>query len=427
MSLVQRQGEHVFYTWTAQRDAQPLEIVAGKGARFDTADAKDWIDLGSITWNAHLGQGHPAMIRALTAAAARGIVPPPSGVFEDKARAGELLAEVAPRGMTKSFLCLSGAEANENAVKIARLVTGRKKVVARTKSYHGATLAMLSLSGDPRREKFEPALPGIVRMADPYCYRCAFGKTPDSCALECASDLATVVEREGPDTIAAVVLEGIVGANGVFTPPAGYFRRVREICDRHGILLIDDEVLSGFGRTGRWFAIDHDGVTPDLLTCAKGLTAGYAPGGAVLVDDRIAHHFDAEVLSCGLTSYAHPIVCAAIVAAITTLRDERLVDRAATLGAWLGGRLAELARGRVSIGEVRGVGLLWALELVEPGTRNPVSAATAAKLARAIRARRLWMHKRDNLIYLAPPLVSSEADLDEGLQRLGTALDEALA
>jgi len=427
MSLAERQGAHVFYTWTAQKDAVPLEIVAGRGARFDTADAKDWIDLGSMTWNAHLGQGHPAMVRALVAAAGRGLVPPPTAVFEDKARAGELLAEVAPRGLSKSFLCLSGAEANENAIKIARMVTGRKKVVARTRSYHGATLAMLSLSGDPRREKFEPGLPGVVRMADPYCYRCSFGKTPDACAHECATDLGTAIEREGPDTIAAVILEGIVGANGVFTPPAGYFRRIREICDRHGILLVDDEVLSGFGRTGRWFAIDHDGVSPDIVTCAKGLTAGYAPGGAVLVSDRIAHHFDAEVLVCGLTAYAHPIVCAAIVAAVGAIRDEGLVARAASLGGWLGGRLAELARGRPAIGEVRGLGLLWALELVEPGTRTPISAAAAARVARAIRARRLWMHKRDNLVYLAPPLVSSEADLDEALGRLGAALDEALS
>ncbi len=163
------------------------------------------------------------------------------------------------------------------------------------------------------------------------------------------------------------------------------------------------------------------------MTCAKGLTAGYAPGGAVLVSDRIAHHFDAEVLACGLTAYAHPIVCAAIVAAVGTIRDEGLVERAASLGTWLGGRLAELARGRPAIGEVRGVGLLWALELVEPGTGTPIPAATAAKVARAIRARRLWMHKRDNLVYLAPPLVSSEADLDEALGRLGAALDEALS
>ena len=191
-------------------------------------------------------------------------------MFPDKVRAGELLAEVTPAGLTKSFICLSGAEANENAVKIARLFTGRHKIVARTRSYHGATLGMLSLSGDPRRESFEPGLPGVVRTVDPYCYRCPVGREPLTCAHECADDLDAVLRREGPDTVAAVIMEGIVGANGVFVPPPGYWRKVRDICDRHGVLLIADEVLSGFGRTGRWFAVDHDQVAPDLLTMAKG-------------------------------------------------------------------------------------------------------------------------------------------------------------
>lgn len=427
MDLVRRQGERVFYTWTAQKDAQPLAIIGGSGARFATADATDWIDLGSITWNAHLGQQHPRMIHALASEAGRGIVPPPSGVFESKARAGELLAEVSPKGLSKSFLCLSGAEANENAVKMARLVTGRHKIVARNRSYHGATLAMLSLSGDPRRALFEPGLPGVVRMADPYCYRCPFGQRRESCALECAADLETVLQREGPDTVAAVILEGVAGANGVFWPREGYFRRVREVCDRHGILLIDDEVLSGFGRTGRWFAIDHDGVSPDILTCAKGLTAGYAPGGAVIVSDRIAHHFDEAVLVCGLTAYAHPMTCAAMVAAIETYRDDHLIERAATIGAWLGDALWAVARPRPFIGEVRGVGLLWALELVTPPGNAPAPPDRMGRLARALRARRVWLHKRDNLLYVAPPLVSAEADLAEGLERVGAALDEVFS
>jgi taurine--2-oxoglutarate transaminase len=373
------------------------------------------------------------MRKALAAAAERGLLAYPTSVFPDKARAGELLVQVAPPGMgagAKSFICLSGAEANENAVKMARLVTGRKKVVARSRSYHGATLAMLSLSGDPRREKFEPAMPGVVRMADPYCYRCPFDKQPSSCAHECAEDLETALLREGPDTVAAVILEGIVGANGVFVPPPGYWKKIRAICDRHGVLLIADEVLSGFGRTGRWFAVDHDGVTPDLLTVAKGVTGGYAPGGAVIASQRIAHHFDDEVLWCGLTAYAHPLTCAAIVAAIETYRDERLIERADALGAWLGPRLHELARDRPAVAEVRGIGLLWALELCVPAPpgaapREPIGAAVMGKLAAALRARHLHMHKRDNLLYFAPPLVIAREEIDEALLALGAALDEA--
>jgi taurine---2-oxoglutarate transaminase len=426
-ALTARQGERVFYTWAAQSRATPFEIVDGSGVRFVTADGARWWDLGSMTWNANLGHGHPRLKAALTAAAGRGLLAMPSSVFPDKARAGELLAEIAPPGLAKSFLCLSGAEANENAIKMARLVTGRKKVVARTRSYHGATLAMLSLSGDPRREPFEPGLPGVVRTVDPYCYRCPVGKDPRTCAHECADDLEAVLRREGADTVAAVIMEGIVGANGVFVPPPGYWRKVRDICDRAGVLLIADEVLSGFGRTGRWFAVDHDGVTPDLMTCAKGLTAGYAPGGAVLVNERIARHFDDNVLLCGLTTYGHPLTVAAIVATIEAMRDEDLVARAAARGVRLGERLAALAPGQAIVGEVRGIGLLWALELVVPGTRTPLGAEAMARVAAGLKRRHIHLHKRDNLVYVAPPLVVSEAEIDEFVPLLGAALAEANA
>jgi len=422
-----RQAARVFYTWSAQANATPLELVDGAGARFVTADGARWWDLGSMTWNAGLGHGHPRMRKTLAEAAGRGLLVTPNAAFPAKLRAAELLTEVTPPGLEKTFFCLSGAEANENAVKIARLVTGRKKIVARTRSYHGATLAMLSLSGDPRREPFEPGLPGVVRMADPYCFRCPFGKEPSSCAHECAQDLETVLLREGPETVAAVIMEGVVGANGVFTPPAGYWKKIRAICDRHGVLLIADEVLSGFGRTGRWFAVDHDGVTPDLLTMAKAITGGYVPGGAVIVTDRIARHFDEHVLVCGLTSYGHPLVCEAIAAAIECYRDERLVERAAAAGERLKTIFAEFRRTRPTLGEVRGMGLLWAFELCAPGTREPLPSGTMAKVAAALRRHHLHMHKRDNLVYFAPPLVITDAELDEAVAAVGAALDEALA
>ena len=423
--LAAAQAARVFTTWSAQAGAPLLEIVGGQGARFETADGARWWDLGSMTWNAVLGHGHPRMQRALAEAAGRGLLVTPNAAFPAKARAGELLAEVAPAGLGKTFLCLSGAEANENAVKIARLFTGRKKIVARNRSYHGATLAMLSLSGDPRREPFEPGLPGVVRMADPYCFRCPFDKQPSSCAHECAQDLETQLLHEGPDTVAAVILEGIVGANGVFVPPPGYWKKIRALCDRHGVLLIADEVLSGFGRTGRWFAVDHDGVSPDLMTMAKGLTGGYAPGGAVIVSERIARHFDDHVLVCGLTSYAHPLVCEAIVAAIETIRDDGLVARAADLGARLAGKLAAFARARPAIAEVRGLGLLWAFELCAPGTKAPLPAPTMTKLGAALKRRHIHVHKRDNLVYFAPPLVITDPEIDEALVPLGQAFDEA--
>ena len=260
-SVGDRQAAHVFYTWSAQASAVPLEIVDGAGVRFTTADGARWWDLGSMIWNAGLGHAHPRMRKALAEAAGRGLLVTPNAAFPAKLRAAELLTEVTPPGLEKTFFCLSGAEANENAVKIARLVTGRKKIVARTRSYHGATLAMLSLSGDPRREPFEPGLPGVVRMADPYCFRCPFGKEPTSCAHECAAGSGDRAAARG-------------ARHRRRRDPGGHRRRQRRvraaapatgrrsatICDRHGVLLIADEVLSGFGRTGRWFAVDHDGV-----------------------------------------------------------------------------------------------------------------------------------------------------------------------
>jgi taurine---2-oxoglutarate transaminase len=415
--LAVRQGQRVFYTWTAQRDAVPLEIVGGSGARFRTADGGEWIDLGSVTWNAGLGHGHPAMLRALVAAAQRGLIAPPSGVFPDKVSAAERLAAVAPAGLAsgKVFFCLSGAEANENAVKMARQVTGRRKIVFRSRSYHGATLGMLSFSGDPRRKPFDPGLPDGVCWEDPY------SATPHP------DDLEALLLREGPDTVAAVLLEGVVGANGVRVPPPGYFRRIRQICDRFGVLYIDDEVLSGFGRTGRWFAIDRDGVAPDLLTCAKGLTGGYAPGGAVVVSERIARHFEGATLSCGLTAYAHPLTCAAIAAAIDVYQQENLIQRADRLGQGLGERLRAFATSRPYLREVRGLGLLWALDLLEPGSSGPATPGRMARLREELQRQRLHLHKRDHQIFLAPPLVIGEADLDEGLVALGRALDESFA
>jgi taurine--2-oxoglutarate transaminase len=404
-------GAQAFYTWVAQRDAVPFEIVRGEGARFVTADGAAWLDFGSMVWNANLGHGHAGMRAALVAAAERAALVMPSSVFPEKLAAAQLLLEVAPQGMAagggKVFFTSSGAEANENAVKMARLYTGRRRIVHRNRSYHGATLGMLSFSGDPRRQPFEPGLPDGISFADPYS------------ALPHPADLEAVLRREDPKTIAAVLLEGVVGANGVYVPPKGYFHRVRQICDTHGVLLIADEVLSGFGRTGEWFAIDHDGVAPDLLTCAKGLTAGYAPGGAVVASGAIARYFDDHVLSCGLTTYAHPLTCAAIAAAITAYRDEGLIERAAALGEVMETELLALSARRSKIvREVRGAGLLWAVEL------DAAAAPGMKRLAAALAARHLHVHKRDTMVFLAPPLVISEAELDAGLDRLEAALAE---
>lgn len=424
--ILESQREHVFYTWTAQKKAAPMEIVGGEGARFQTADGEWWWDLGSTTWNANLGHGHDGMKKAMAEAGGVGLVASPTAAFAEKARAGQLLAEISPEGMNKSFICLSGAEANENAIKMARMVTGRSKVVARTRSYHGATLAMLSLSGDPRRELFEPGLPGVLRFTDPYCYRCKFGLDPQSCQRECASDLEASLLEAGPETVAAVIVEGVTGANGVFPAPMGYFKRLREICDQYGVMLICDEVLSGFGRTGKWFAINHEGVLPDMITCAKGLTGGYAPGGAVIVSDKVASYFEDHTLFCGLTTYAHPLVCSAICAAIDCYRKDEIIEGVPAKGEWLQERLFKLQSTRPFVGNVRGIGLLWALELVQQ-QKNPVLPEKMDAIYAALKKRRVYTFRRDNFLYLAPPLVISIKELEQVVTLVEQSLDEVLA
>jgi taurine---2-oxoglutarate transaminase len=408
------QANKAFFTWTAQKDAAPLEIVGGQGATFVTADGAHWLDLGSMVWNANLGHGHPKMREAMMAAAERSLLVMPSAVFPEKTQAAERLLDIAPPGLAsgKVFLCLSGAEANENAIKIALQVTGRRKVIFRDRSYHGATLGMLALSGDPRKQGFDVGVSIGVPWADPYL------AGPGEGSLE------ALIQEQGPDTIAAVLLEGVVGANGVYPPPHSYYRNIRQICDRHGILFISDEVLSGFGRTGRWFAVDHDGTSPDLLTCGKGLTGGYAPGGAVIASGRIARHFDDVPLRCGLTNYAHPLTCAAIAAAIDVYKSESLIPKSARLGEWCKRKFPLWTRNRPFIREVRGVGLLWAVELTEPGTNTAASPVRMKRLATTLQDLRIHLHKRDNLVFLAPPLVISEEQLEDGIERLGAALDE---
>ena len=407
------QANKAFFTWAAQKDGTPIEIIGGQGATFLTADGAQWMDLGSMVWNANLGHGHPAMRQAMMAAAERSLVVMPSAVFPDKTLAAERLLDVAPPGLAsgKVFLCLSGAEANENAVKIALQVTGKKKIIFRSRSYHGATLGMLAFSGDSRKQGFDVGVSVGVSWEDPY----VAGPGPGS--------LEALIEAQGPDTVAAVMLEGVVGANGVYPPPRSYYRNIRQICDRYGVLFIADEVLSGFGRTGRWFAVDHDGASPDLLTCGKGLTGGYAPGGAVIASGRIARHFDDLPLRCGLTNYAHPLTCAAIAAAIGVYKEEALIPRAARLGEWMKRHLPLWTRKRPFVKDVRGVGLLWAIELNEPDGSKPASVARMKQLARALQSEKIHLHKRDNMVFLAPPLVISEAQLKDGVERLGAAID----
>lgn len=434
--LEARQRQHVLYTWSAQDTASPVRITGGEGAWFFDSEGERWLDFESQVFNANLGHGERRVSDAIKAQVDALACAHPAAVFDAKARLGEAIARITPGDLNHVFLCLSGAEANENAYKIARMVTGRHKVIARRRSYHGATMGALSLTGDNRRWPVEPGLWGVLRTEDPYCYRCPFGLEGPGCGLRCAEHLEHVIEMEGAHTIAAVFMEGMTGTAGGFVPPPEYWPRVREICDRHGILLVADEVLSGFGRTGKWFAVDHWGVVPDMIVMAKGITGGYAPLAAVAMRDGIAEHFAKETLWCGLTGYAHPLSCAAGVAAIEVYEQDGLIEHAAKLGEHLATRLAGLMAKHELIGDVRNLGLLGTIEFVrDRETREPLvghaqktpPGSVLARLDAELRARRMHICRKETRLYVAPPLCISVADLDEGIDRVDAALSAATA
>lgn len=412
-------AEHpFFFTWSAQRNAQPLEIVGGDGAHFTLKDGSRWLDLGSLSYQATLGHGHRRVIDAVKAQAERLLLTTPGGLFPEKTALAETLLTHAPKGFSKVFFTLGGAEATENALKIARLYTGRHKLVSRYRSYHGATMGALSLSGDHRRPPLEPGLVGVTHVLDCYESRLPGGATIVEGGGS-AESLARTLELEGKNSIAAVFLEPVPGANGALVPPAGYWDAVRAACDAHGALLVADCVLDGFGRLGTWYGFEGLGsAAPDLITLSKGITGGYAPLGAVLVSDRVAKHFDDHVLYAGLTFYGHPIGVGAALEALRVYEDDALIERAAVLGRRMGARLIKIQDELgARVPKLRHLGLLAGLELgLEP--------AAYTKLQAEIDRRRLYVHWNDRYrtLLLAPPLVIEERDLDLGLDAVAEAI-----
>jgi len=412
-----------FFTWSAQGSARPVEVTGGSGVFFTTADGARWLDLGSLSYQANLGHGNEQIINAIKQQADSLAIALPSAVYPAKVELAQRLLALAPDGFTKVFFTNGGSEANENALKIARLVTGRYKLLSRYRSYHGATMGALSLTGDWRRPAVEPGIAGAIKAMDCYCDRCPFGQRPDSCATECATHIGDVLRLQGQGSVAAVLLEPVPGANGVLVPPADYWPMVRAACDADGALLIADEVLTGFGRTGSCFGFENFGATPDMITVAKGLSAGYGSLGAVLVHERVASHFDDKVLACGLTNYAHPLACAAGLAALKVYEKNDLYGRAGKLASTLIDPLYELQKelpGRVTA--VRGIGLLAAIEV-------EASADEWTALAAALRKRHIFLHiyaDRGTIVF-APPLIIDKACLEDGMNSFSDALREAVA
>jgi taurine--2-oxoglutarate transaminase len=432
---IQREAkEYVLHSWSVQNAINPLPVAGAEGCYFWDYEGKRYLDFASQLVNVSIGHQHPKIVAAIKDQADKLCTIGPPMATEPRSTLARLLAEVTPGDLSMAFFTNGGAEANENAIKLARWATGRHKIIARYRSYHGATGGAITLTGDPRRWAAEPGIPGIVRMFDPYTYRCPAGH-PDPCPV-CtgAPHLEEILQYEGPHTVAAVILETVTGTNGLIVPPDGYLQSIREVCDRHGILLIADEVMAGFGRTGRWFAVDHWDVVPDIITLAKGINSGYVPLGAMVISRALAEWVQDKLFAGGLTYSGHPLACAAGVASIEAFREEGIVEHAAAMEPEFRAGLNALADKHPSIGEVRGLGCFWGLELVKNReTREPLvpfngsgeAAAPVARLSKAALERGLYLMTHWNVIMVCPPITITNEELAEGLAILDDVLSIA--
>ena len=416
---------HTLYEWSAQNKVDPIPVSGAKGSYFWTPEGKRYLDFNSQLMCVNIGHGHPRVIEAIARQAEVLAYANPFMATEPRARLAAKLAEITPGDIDVFFFTNGGAEANENAIKLARFYTGRHKIMARYRSYHGGTAGAITLTGDPRRWAAEPGIPGVVHVLDPYH---GIQRGWDS-ADDALANLEETIQLEGPNTIAGFILETVVGTNGVLVPPDGYLQGVRELCDRYGILMIADEVMAGFGRTGKWFAVDHWGVVPDLITMAKGLTSAYVQLGAVGMRREIADSFKDRVFYGGLTYNSHPLACATALAAIEVLEDEGLIERAARMGERLKVHHEQLAARHPSVGATRSIGLFGVVELVRSRqTMEPMAPFNGTSdemvaLGKRFREEGLYTFTRWNYFHTNPPLTISEEELAEGFAIIDRALE----
>ncbi len=425
--------KHVFHSWSAQASLDPMVITKAEGCYVWDRYGHRLLDFTSLLVFTNLGHQHPRIVKAIQEQAATLCTVAPAYATAARSEAARLIASHTPGDLDRIFFTNGGADANEHAIRMARLHTGRAKVLSTYRSYHGGTQLAVNVTGDPRRWPNDNGSSGTVHFFGPFLYRSAFSATTE--AEECDRALAhleQVITLEGPSTIAAIILESIPGTAGIMLPPPGYLQGVRELCDRHGIVLIADEVMAGFGRAGKWFAIEHAEVVPDLLTFAKGVNSGYVPLGGVAISEPIYQTFADRPYPGGLTYSGHPLACAAAVATIETMQDDHIVEHAAELGTDVfGPALRDLAAKHEWIGEVRGTGVFWALELVaDRNTREPLApyGGTSPQLSAIVAAstrRGLLPFTNFNRIHLVPPLTITPDEAHEGLEILDQALTEA--
>ena len=428
--MVELCKKYTFWSWSAQDAVNPIPMVRAEGIYFWDANGKRYTDMNSQLMCSNIGHGNQRVIDAIKEQAQELAYAGPSVATRIRAEIGPLLAKYTPGDLNKFFFTVGGAEATENAIKLARQYPGRHKIIARYRSYHGASAGASALTGDPRRWPTEPGMPGVIRAFDPYEYRCSFGRDNCSdCGLLCLKNMEEIMIYEGPQTIAAVFIEPVTGTNGLIVPPEGYMQGLRELCDKYGILLICDEVMAGLGRTGEWFAVNNWNVVPDIITMAKGLTSAYMPLGCVAMSEKIADYFGKNVFYGGLTYSGHPMSLAAAVATLQVLEEDDLIGNSKRMGKVMAGLLQGLKAKHPSVGDVRSIGLFGIIELVKNReTREPMApfngtSPEMTQLGAYLREQGLATFIHWNNLFTNPPLCITEAQLQESFAIIDRALE----
>jgi taurine--2-oxoglutarate transaminase len=430
--IIQNSMDYTLFPWSKQKGVNPIAVKRAEGVYLYDYEGKRYIDFSSGLINVNIGHDNQRVTRAVVEQMQQVCYITPDCVTKARGELSKKLAEITSGNLTKTLFTVCGASAIENAIKLARLYTGKHKIIARYRAFHGASYGAMTAGGDPRKLASDSQqIPNIVHVEDPYCYRCPWGKEITSCNRECVSHIERVIEFEGPENVAAILMEGESGTSGCIKYPPDYLQKVRALCDKYDILLIADEVLSGFGRTGKWFAVDLHGVVPDMIATAKGITAGYLPLGALIVTDKIAAHFDDKPLMLGLTYSAHPVTCAAGVEVLKIYEDEHLIENAAAMGAYIDERAKEMKVIHPSIGDFRNTGLLGCFELVKnretkepmaPFNAKPEEMVIMNKVAAKIKELGMYTFVRWNYVFIAPPLTITKEQVDEGLIIISQAI-----
>jgi taurine--2-oxoglutarate transaminase len=431
--IIKKNLDYTLFSWAKQGNLNPINAHTAKGSYVFDRDGKKYLDFSSQLMNVNIGHGNQRITDAVTKQMQELSYVYPGMATDVRGELGKKLAEITPGNLTKTFFTLGGAEAIENAIKVARMFTGRHKIITHYRSYHGATYGAISAGGDPRKFPVDnQGMSNIIHVENPYAYRCPWhSNSIEECGERALEHLERVVKFENPDSIAAILFEGESGSSGCIKYPPNYLKHVREICDKYGILLIDDEVMSGFGRTGKMFAIEHHNVTPDIMCLAKGLTSGYLPLGGIVISDKIAKFFDNNPMTIGLTYSAHAVLCAAAIENLKIIEEDNLVEKAAEMGKYIEAEVEKLKAKHPSIGDFRNTGLLGCIELVKNrDTKEPITPWNAKpdemeitnKMATKIRELGMFTFVRWNWIFIAPPLNITKEEVDEGLQIISQAI-----